>query len=102
MAPAKRAGLRRPPLPVPVVEAVDAGHEPDPAEVDLAGAWVVRDVVRLARPVRQDREPGRAGAAEGVGEPRRRRPRDHVAGPHRVLLVAEQARALAREDDEDL
>src|SRR5437588_1524442 len=49
-------------LAVPVVEVVEPGDHADAAEVDLLGARVVADVVRLSRAVCEERCAVRAGA----------------------------------------
>src|SRR3954447_21546963 len=48
-------------LAVVVVEPLEAGHQPDAAEVDLVRARVVGDVVGLPRPVGEVRDPLLAG-----------------------------------------
>src|SRR6266540_3687309 len=86
---------------VPVVELGQTRHQADAAEIDLLRARVPGDVVRLARAVGEQLHP--AGArVERVTDARARRARDHRAGPHRVSLLAEDADAVALEDDEEL
>src|ERR1700722_9681025 len=73
-------------LAVPVIDLLEARDHPHAAEVDLVGARVVADVVRVPDPVREVREALLAGA-EQVRDARPRGTRDHVAGPHRSLLL---------------
>src|SRR5687767_4251311 len=86
---------------VPVVQLLEAGHEADAAEIHLAGAGVVGDVVRLARAVREVREPALAGA-ERVGDSRAGPPGDDASRRYPMLVLAEEQRPLAVEHDEDL
>src|SRR5919201_5600379 len=105
-------------LAVPVVEPLDAPDHPDSAQVDLVGARVVDDVVRLPRPVGEVRQP-RLACNEGVGDARPRRAGDDVPRPHGdpleprrppdpaaeldlPLLVAEEQRASTLQHDEQL
>src|SRR6266571_210199 len=87
-------------LAVPVVEPVEARDHAHAAEVELVRAGVVRDVVRLARSVGEELEPG-VTRAKGVRDSRSGRSGYDVAAPNGMLLVAQQADALAAEDDED-
>src|SRR5215213_2676464 len=72
-------------LAVPVLEMLDAADHPEAAEEDLARARVVREVVRLARAIR---EVGHAAVAadEPVRDPRRWRTCDDVARANDVVL----------------
>src|SRR5215210_4416273 len=72
-------------LAVPVLEVLDSADNAQAPEEHLARAWVVRDVVRLSRPVREVRHAALAGD-EPVGDARCGRTGDHVAGTNRVLL----------------
>src|SRR6266511_1237939 len=88
-------------LAVQVVELLDAPDHPEAAEVDLVRLGEVRHVVRVAGAVDQQPHPRVAGA-EGVRHARACRAGDHVPGPDRVLVLAEQAPALPLEYDEEL
>src|SRR5215211_7588656 len=77
-------------LAVPVLEMLDAADHAEAAEEDLARSRVVREVVRLARAVREVRHAAVA-ADEPVCDPRRRRSRDHVAGANGVILSLREA-----------
>src|SRR5688572_29198155 len=103
-------GLAR--LAVVVVEVLQPGDQPEPAEVDLVRARVVADVIRLSRAVGKEGQ-ARLARPEPVREPGPGRARNHVAGTDRMLLVdaalahALRARvqleyALAVEHDEEL
>src|SRR5215211_5412597 len=83
-------------LAVEVAERLDAEADADAAQRDLLRAREVRDVVRLARAERDEREPLLAGP-EGVRDAGARRAGDDAPRPHRMLLVAEQQRPLALE-----
>src|SRR6266480_2129884 len=87
-------------LAVPVIEPVEARDHAHAAEVELVRAGVVRDVVRLARSVGEKLE-ARVPRPKGVRDSRSGGSGDDVAAPNRMLLVAQQADALAAEDDED-
>src|SRR6266496_2499329 len=82
-------------LAVPVVELLaDAHDQPEPDEVDLAGARVVADLSRLARPVHEQGHTGVA-ATEGVRHAGRGRTAHDRASPNRMLHDA----ALLPEQD---
>src|SRR5215468_5829857 len=88
-------------LAVPVVVPRDSRHQTDAAEVDLVRARVVADVVRIAGAVGEHRQPRVAGT-ECMRDARRSRPRDHTSWTNGMLLVAEDAEAVAFEDHEEL
>ena len=92
---ARPAGPARRPLADPalvlgfavvVLERFDASDHAEAAPRDLVRARVVTHVVRLSRPVDQHREPVVAGE-ERVGDPGRRRSRDHVTWADRDVLA---------------
>src|SRR5207237_6371605 len=60
---------------LPVVDVLDPGDQADAAPRDLARAGVVAAVVRIARPVSEQRQAVRAGP-ERVRDSRSRRPCD--------------------------
>ena len=90
-------------LAVVVVEALEAGDDAHAAEVDLVRARVVDDVVGLPRAIGEERE-RLVLRSEVVRDPRRRRPRDDVAGAQlmdlflyvRVQAVRARVSATAR------
>src|SRR4249919_1333371 len=78
-------------LAVAVVERLKPREQPDATEVDLVGARVVADVVRLTGPVREVRDPVGAGD-DRVRGARPGWPCDHVAGAELVRLALRAAR----------
>src|SRR5437763_385715 len=86
---------------VPVIQGLEASDDADAPEGDLVRAGVVTDVVRLSRAVGEEGQAAVAGA-ECVRDTGSGGARDHVVRPDGVLLLAEQQRAAAVEDDEDL
>src|SRR5205807_9821281 len=88
-------------LALPVIQLLEPADHAEPAEIDLAGAGVVADVVRLAGAVGQHADAALA-RADGVRDARPRRSRHHAARPHRVRLLAQLADAVADQHDEQL
>src|SRR5438034_11323965 len=85
-------------LAVPVVDALDAGDDTHAPEADLLRARVVADVVRFPRAVREQSD----RPAERMRHPGSRRAADDRPASNRELVVAEQARPLAVEYEEEL
>src|SRR5579859_459668 len=94
-------GPRNPLFAVPVVEAFDPADDADAPEGDLVRARVVADVVGLSRAVGEEGQAALAGP-EGMRNAGAGRAGDDVEAPHRVLVVAQQQRAVPVEHDEDL
>src|SRR5919201_2171418 len=92
-------------LAVPVVEVLDPTHDAYAAPIDLVRARVVRDVVGLTCPPREDRE-HRVTGAECVCDTCSRRTGDDAAAAYRGRVdsvgAIELEGAFALEHDEDL
>ena len=88
-------------LAVPVLEPLEPGDDSNAAERDLARAGVEGDVVGLTGPVGEVREPARA-ASKRMRDTRSGGPRYDMAGPDRVLVLAQQERSVSLEHHEQL
>src|SRR5262245_4669958 len=88
-------------LAVPVVDPLRPEDHADATQVDLVRTRVVGNVVRVTRPVGEHRQPALT-TSKRMRHPRGRWPGDDVTAPDRVLVLPEQADAVAVQDHEHL